>query len=124
MLGLTRTGWVGLRRKRTFRLRSPQSFRALFLFFLGFALDALRGDRPHHEPLFRDGPSTVFARAIRSVVNPIQRLFDLGNQISFAIFDPQKKVPIRFEGSSVGGVREVSIAFVNHSVHCFFSFLN
>jgi hypothetical protein len=98
--------------KTTLGPRPPHSLYSLLMLSLGFAFDAESGDGPHHQSLFRNGPSTRFANAERSIVDPIQGLLDLHDQFSLTILDSQEEVPVRFQTGSVSRIGKVLIVFL------------
>src|SRR3972149_8580617 len=96
-------------------LRVPRSFE-LFFFLLAFY--AARGDRSCLKPLLGDLFPAKFADAIGAVIDPLERLLDFCDELSFPVLDPEKKIPVRLKRSPVSGVREVLFLFA-HPGNCF-----
>ncbi len=110
--------------KTTFGSRSPHSLDLLLVLSFGLAFDAERRNRPYHQSLLGNGSSAGIADTKRSVLDAIQGFFDLRDQLSFPVPDPQKKIPVRFQRGSVRRVWKVPFTVLTHAVACLSCFLD
>src|ERR1700760_4242829 len=75
-------------------------------------LDRQGRDRPRLEPAQRDRFARLLAVAVGAVVDPRQRLVDLGDQLALSVTGAQLNCTVRFRRRTVGEIRVVLILFL------------
>src|SRR5206468_9234825 len=93
--------------------RAPAS---LLGFLERLAVDAERGDRTGAQALEADVLAALFAFAVRAVLDPPERLVDLGDELALAVADAEREVAVAFERRPVGGVGKL-LAVLAHTIH-------